>query len=327
MSVFFASLTHSPARDVGPSGKPCTAEISNLSINATGNRVINTRSDKSIRVWRSLHLGLSAPTVIENAHPSEVCSVLWVTNSDTSFASVAGDCWVKIWKCTGQLEREVKVVKAHGTASLELVAFSPDGEVMCVVDSDGTVMLFDPSDNFTKVAELKVSSHVNDVKWPNKGHGYILAAQDNGTVEILEPDLKEKTLRSVHVLRGHKSAVTCLSVDPRGRYIACGTAEGSVSLWRTSDMLNYRVMAKVDQAIAGVEINRDGTYVAVAFEKDTNIKVFESETLNEIYEVPNSVAGSSGFLALKWIPHRGGFIYVSDKGKVMQLARKETGGK
>lgn len=286
--------------------------------------MINTRTDKSIRIWRVLQLGLSSPIVIENAHPREVADVLWNTTTDTSFASVGRDCWVKLWKCTGHLEREIKVAKPHGAVVLELVEFSPDGEMMCVVDNDGTIILYDVGDNYTKLAHLKMCDHVNDIKWPNKGHEYLLAALDNGTVEVLRPNVKEKSLHSVHTLRGHKSPVTCLSVDPRGRYMAFGTGEGIVSLWKTSNMLNYQVLAKVDQEIAGVEISRDGAYIAVAFAQDSNVRIYDSDTLEEVYEVPNSDAGKQGVLCMKWLPYRGSFAYISEKGKVMEVARKET---
>lgn len=324
MSLYFSSLTHSPARDVGPSGKPVISEIAVLAANATGTRVINARSDKSIRIWRILASGLSTPVVIENAHLREVAGVLWNTNTEYSFASVARDCWVKLWKATGQLEREFKVQKAAGPVALEKIEYSPDGYYLAVADSDGSVLLYDVQGNYSKVAEYKAPARVYDLKWPNKGHDYVVAALGNGTVQILSPDVKAKTLKCVHTLKGHKSPVTSVSIDPRGRIIACGTGEGIVSIWKLSDLLNCHVLAKIDQEVAAVEISRDGSYIAVAYTQETNVKVYDSVSLEEIYEVPNSAAGKVGILSISWLPHRGSFVYVGERSRVMEIARKDV---
>lgn len=322
MPLSFTNLHFTPMRDLGNGGKSLQAEITQLSVNATGNRVINTRTDKTIRVWKALQLGASSPSVIENAH-RDIPRILWNTNTDLSFASVGRDSWVKMWTCSGRLEREIKVLKPHGTAVLELVEYSTDGKVLCVVDIDGTVILYDVADNYSKLALIKLVDHVNDIQWTNRGHDYLFAALDNGTVEILHPIMKTKTVTVVHTLEGHKSPVTCIRFDPRGRFFACGTKEGIVSLWRTSNMLNYRALSLVDQQVVDVEYSRDGSYLAVAFAQDTTIKVYDCDTLEQLYEVPNSSAGKSGFLALKWLPHRANFVYVAENGRVVEFAKRD----
>lgn len=322
MSLNLSSLQYTSVRDLGFGGKPSLSDITHLSVNATGNRLINTRTDKSIRVWRVVHLRASNPTVIENAH-RDAANILWNTNTDTSFASVGRDSCVKLWTCSGRLEREIKVLKANGAAVLEQIEYSTDGELLCVADADGTLIFYDVGDNYSRMTLIKASAHINDIKWTNRGHSFVIAALDNGTVEIFQPDLDKKSVKLVHTLEGHKSPVTCVSIDPRGRFIACGTKEGIASLWRTSDMLNYRALSKVDEVIAGIEVSRDGLYIAVSYAQGANINIYNWETLEHFLEVPNSSAGKTGYLALKWFPHRASFAYVAENGHVVEFARRE----
>lgn len=322
MSLYFSSLSSTPARDVGPSGKPILAEITLLLVNATGSRVLNARTDKSIRIWRASSLGLSQPVTIEHAHPREVSGVLWNTNTDYSFASVGKDAWVKLWTGTGQLEREIKVEVAGKLAQLVVVEYLPDGAYLAVADEDGAVVLLDVHDNYLKFAEYGSKSRVCALKWPNNGHEYVLVALENGLVEILTVNGKARLLELAHTLKGHKSPVTCISVDPRGRFLALGTAEGTVSIWNLSNLLNSHVLAKVDQAISSVEISRDGAFIAVAYAQETSVKVYDSFTLAEVHELPASSSGKSGVSALKWLNSRGNFVYVGDHGKVVHFTRR-----
>lgn len=322
MSLYFSSLSYTPARDVGPSGKPILAEITLLLANATGSRVLNARTDKSIRIWRASSLGLLQPITIEHAHPREVSGVLWNTNTDYSFASVGKDAWVKLWTGTGQLEREIKVEMAGKPAHLVVIEYLPDGNYLAVADEDGTVILLDVHDHYLKIAEYGPKSRVSALKWPNKGHEYVLVALENGLVEILAVNAETRLLYLAHTLKGHKSPVTCISVDPRGRFLALGTAEGTVSIWNLSNLLNSHALAKVDQAISSVEISRDGSYIAVAYEQETSVKVYDSFSLAEVYEVPASSSGKTGVSALKWLSSRGNFVYVGHQGKVVHFARR-----
>lgn len=322
MSVSFSGLLHIPIRDVGAAGKPCVSEITHLEVNPSVKRVLNARTDRSIRVWKVTPQGLSQPVVIESAHARGTSDILWNKSTDTSFASVGRAASVKLWNCSGHLEREFRVAKPGGAAELELIEYSTDGKYMCVVDSDGTVLVHAVRNNYKLVAHFQVSDHVNDIKWTNSGHQYLLAALDNGTAEILHLDEDQALLHRVNTLRGHKSAVTCIAFDPRGRFFALGTAEGTVSLWSTEDMLNFRVLGSSDEKVVGIDIHRDGTHIAVAFDRG-NVRIFQSDTYQEVHELPKSTAGKNGIPGLKWFPTRGSFVYISDDGRSMTMARRD----
>lgn len=312
---FFSSLRQVPAKDFGPGGKPCQAEIVHISVNATGSRVVNTRTDRSIRIWRTLQLGLADPVVIEATHAKPVERISWNPNTDTSFASVGGDACVKLWKGNGTLEREIRVTK-KGNVCCELVEFSPDGELLAVVDRDGTVVLYDVNENYAKVAEKKLAG-VTDIKWTNRGHEFLIAATSNGNIGIFRLD-SNLQLSLAHTLTGHRAKVTCLAVDPRGKYIAAGSDEGLVSFWKTADMICHKVLARVNQEICGLDMSRDGSYLAVAYD-DGFVRFYDYESLEQVHEISNC-----GKVPLvRWFPNKGSFVSLGDRGKVMEVARKE----
>lgn len=321
---YFSTFHHSTLRDLGPGGKPLTADITLLSVNPTGTRVVNARTDRSVRIWKALLQTLADPVTIDNPHSKAVTRVSWNPNTDTSFATVGGDVSVKLWKGNGTLEREIRVTK-KGHVVCELAEFSPDGRLMAVVDKDGTMNVYDVLENYTKVGDTKLPSHVNDIMWTNRGHSVLLAALDDGKIAILSiqpkiSDVKKKYLiETAHTLKGHRSAVTCLAMDPKGRYFAAGSDDGSVSFWTTSDMICNKVLANVDQGICSVDISKDGTHVAVGY-SETGVKVYDYNTMAEVYEVPNSNAVSP---LVRWFPNKVALVSVGEKGRVMDYGRAE----
>lgn len=310
----FTNLRRTACKDVDRNGKPLQADITQLAVNAAGTRVINTRADKSIRVWKAAPT-FADPVVIDNAHAKPTRRVCWVPRADTTFASVGGDAFVKIWRCTGTLEREIKVARGKTPVRCVLVEFSPDGAVMAVVLDDGTLMFY--GDNYTLMLLVTAAAPVNDVKWTNTGHTFVMAALENGCVDVYRLDKGTALLQ--HTLARHTLAVTCLAVDPTGRYIAAGTRGGVVSLWRTLDLVNYGAVTGVDQAVAALACSPDGRYVAVAFARECTTKIFDVASMAEVYDV----AGSGDGLAVAWFANKPIFVTTGDKGRVMEYTRRE----
>lgn len=317
-----------PARDVAANGKPAQSDIVHLSVNATGSRVINTRSDRTIRIWRCSHATLSDPVVVENPHRGPATCVSWNPNTETSFASVGGDSTIKLWRGTGHLEREVKAEKPDKSDkdktdkardALCLVAYSPDGRFLAVADLRGTVRLHDVSSGYTVAAEVETALAVNALQWVNKGHSAFFTGHVDGHVKVWV--VEDSQIAPGRVLTKHHAPVTCLCMDPRGRYVACGASDGTVSLWRTSDMTNCGVLAGEDRDICSVSPSRDGAYLAVAYGDGTSVKLFDYATLAEVYEVPGLAPGRSGGRAV-WLPNRTALV-VTDRGTVMLMVKRE----
>lgn len=322
------------------------SELILISINLTGTRLVNSRTDRSIRIWKCTPERLIDPIIIEHPHIKAVERVAWNPKTEFSFATVGRDDVVKIWRCTGTLEKELKITKndtPDGPASeavCQIVAYSNDGEILTVVDRDNTVLLYSVSNNYTKIHEMKLNEHIYDIQWFHHAHSFFMCALYDGSVPIYKvTDLPSAanghtenadsststaviTVDLKHRLLGHRSSATCVVLDPRGKFIAVGSNEGVVSLWSTTSMHIAKVLTNTDEAISNIDISRDGAYVAVAFDSDENIKIFDSDTTEQVYEVPNSTSGKLALSHIAWFPSKTAFVHTSDNGRTMTLMKK-----
>ncbi|ODV64801.1 WD40 repeat-like protein [Hyphopichia burtonii NRRL Y-1933] len=321
--LFFQKFKSSTYTDEPIPGKG-SSEIIHLTINASGTRLINTRTDRLIRIWKCLHDKLSDAITISQPHLKAVERIAWNPKTEHTFASVGRDDLVKIWNGNGILEKEIKVVKTQGKEEAvisQIVKYSSDGDFLSVVDRDSTVSIYDVKNNYTKVEEVVIGEHIYDMEWFNYDHEFLIFALHDGTIPIYRMDENIK-LEPSHLLKGHRSLATCLSMDPRGRYFAVGSNEGVVSIWSTASMMNTKILSEVDEAIAQIDISRDGTYLAVGFDSGSNIKIYEYDTTEEMFEVPNSTSGTLALTQVKWFPTKTAFVYSSDNGRTLTLMRR-----
>lgn len=345
--TFFKNFVPVVIKDSSIGGVP-GSEIILISINLTGTRLVNSRTDRSIRIWKCTPERLVDPIIIEHPHLKAVERVAWNPKTEFSFATVGRDDLVKIWRCTGLLEKELKIVKS-GTgeepateAVCQIVSYSSDGEILKVVDRDSTVLLYSVSNNYTKLHEFKLNDHIYDAQWFHHGHSFFICASHDGSVPIYKvkdvpsdingsadangsndtTDAIAVTVELKHQFLGHRSSATCVVIDPRGKYFAVGSNEGVVSLWDTSSMLISKVLTNTDDAISNIDISRDGAYVAVAFDSGENIKIFDYESTEQVYEVPNSNSGKLVLSHVSWFPSKTAFVHTSDNGETMTLMKK-----
>ena len=96
-----------------------------------------------------------------------------------------------------------------------------------------------------------------------------------------------------------------------------------ISFWKTlENLINLKVITDVDQSIAQLDISRDGTYLAVAYDTDSNLRIYEAEGSELVHEIPNSGSGNQTFSSIVWFPTKTGFAYTSDHGTVLTVMIK-----
>lgn len=317
MSIYFSNIRSSQLRDTSLHGKQCQEKILHISLNAIATRLANTRTDGTIRVWKVSTLGPSDCTLIKSGHAKPVSRISWLPSSETRFASVGGDAYVKLWSLSGALEREIKVTTERGNEQFQLVDFSVDGLYLSATDGE-TLVILDVNNSYAKLHELKLSSPITEVRWLFDPSTLLVGLED-GKIEILQV---KDTLEKVATIEGARLAVNSIAVDPRGKLLCAGCEEGIVYFWRTSDLQIARALTKVDEAITSVDINRDGNYVAVCYAKDSNLKFFDTETLQQVHEVSDTAVKVAGSTQVRWLQSLAGYIYTSDQNKVMNYAKK-----
>ncbi|EGV61416.1 hypothetical protein PSN45_000088 [Yamadazyma tenuis] len=315
---FFQSLKSQTVKDSQLAGSGgYTSEIIFVSVNATSTTVVNSRTDKSLRVWKLTNSGLTESKIIESPHEKSVERIAWHPKHDSTFASVGRDSYVKVWRAHhGKLQQEIKIEKWHSSetpspVSCQFVSYSPDGRILAVVDRDSTISFLAVGDDYRKVHELHLSQHIYDFQWFNHQHQFFVVALHDGTAPVYEFDDTTTSTKLWTTITGHRSSITSISIDPLGTYFALGSNEGVVSIHRCSTMLVEKTLTDVDDAISCVSISREGSHIGVAFDTTENIRIFEYTSGSQLMEVPNSAAGKSVLPSMCWIPNRTSYIFAS----------------
>ena len=335
--IFFKNFVSSVVKD-SPLPGLSGGEIIVISINLTGTRLVNSRTDKSLRVWKCTPDNLVDPVIIEHPHEKAVESVSWEPKSEFTFATAGKDDKIKIWRTTGTLEKEIKVTKHDDKGGdvpvqCKFVDYSNDGAILSVVDRDSMVFLYNVAENYALAGRIQLDAPIYDLQWFNSAHDFFICALHNGTLpvyqvlpsEALNQNPQKSSLVSIthkHALIGHRSSANCVAIDPRGAYFAVGSNEGVVSIWSTLSMICTRVITNTDEPISKIAISRDGAYLAAAYDHNSNIKIFDYDTTDQVFEVPNSLSGKLTFPTICWFPSKTCFVYTSDSGRTMNLMRK-----
>ncbi|OBA24000.1 WD40 repeat-like protein [Metschnikowia bicuspidata var. bicuspidata NRRL YB-4993] len=322
MSIF-THLKHLSVKDFDRTGKILHSPILCVSVNAVGSRVINTRLDRSIRIWKFSSMALTDPVIIDNAHSNPVQSIAWLPTTETTFASAGGDLVVKIWRGNGSLERDVSVGGPGLGLKFTIVLFLPDGTLMLSATTNGLIYVYDVLDNYSEITHISITTHSGDIvniQWTNRGHACFFVGLSTGPILIYTYD--QGRLSKLHSLVGCRS-VTCILVDPQGRYIAAGSKEGVVTFWSTADMVHSRALTSIDQEISSLSANKDGTFIFVGYGAGSNCRIFDTDSLTECCEIPTSAAGAESKLAVAWLASRNVLLYSQDLGRALGYARKE----
>lgn len=291
------------------------SEIVLISINPVGNNVVNSRTDGSLRIWRSSSDRLSDSKTIDKPHERPVESVSWNPKTEYTFATVGKDKNIKIWRAIASTPDKIITVEKNDNTLvvLKLVKYSTNGDLLAVVDKDSTVLIYSTKD-YKKLCEIKLHEYIYSFEWFNGGDLFIVGFHD-GSSHIYKYQTGEITLKKQ--LKGHKSSINSTAIDPRGTYIFIGSNEGVASFWSTATLLPEKVITDVDESISCVACSRDGTYVGVCYDGDIPLKIYDASTTEMMLEISNAKPGKQVAPSIQWFPNKTAFIYTSDDCKTM----------
>lgn len=311
---FFSSLRASLVKKTERNGKSPLSELLNVYINNSGTKVVITRLDGSIQVWRVNSHSLGDCVTIENPQGRKIIHVSWHTTTESHFATVAGDTNIKMWSPMGRLEKEVVTTEA-----CSLCQYSADGMFLAVVTELNNVHMYDVSKKYACVASFRAEASVNDLKWSNQGHPIFVLALNDGTAQLISWD--GYSLNATHKLPCGPSA-KCILFDVQGKYIAVGSENGAVYFWRSSDLVCFKVLPNTGLEICGLSTDRDGGYICVSYVGQTSSKVFHSESLEQVYDI-NDLRSDSQISLVAWYPSKTMMIYANERGRAIGFTKRE----
>ncbi|KAF2964278.1 hypothetical protein GQX73_g9295 [Xylaria multiplex] len=115
---------------------------------------------------------------------------------------------------------------------------------------------------------------------PNNGNE-LLSASDDGTVRICAT----KTGKLIHVLEGHTDWVRCAAWSSTAKYVATGSDDGSIRVWKVGAEKEPKPVAIIEKAhngsyVMAVAFSTDGKYL-VSGGTDRNVVIWEQVNSEE----------------------------------------------
>ncbi|KAF9336705.1 hypothetical protein BG006_007772, partial [Podila minutissima] len=206
------------------------ASIHTVGWNSDGRRLASGSVDKTARIWTPERTSDPRHSQELRGHTDSVDQLRWDPTHPDHLATASCDKTVRIWDA-----RSGKSIHTIDTGGQNInISWSPDGQKIAVGNKDDKISFIDTR-TFQIERNVQFKVEVNEIGWNPKGNLFFLTTGP-GQIKVLEyPSMKE-----VHSMEAHTSNCYCLEVDPRGRYLATGSADALVNLWDMEEFYHVR---------------------------------------------------------------------------------------
>lgn len=322
---------------------PKNFKVRKVRWNNSGTKLCCIQNDRFVTVWHAERPDSKAMQDFRTAHERSPEDISWDPLHSDLLATVAADGQVFVYNTKSKspvksrriTERSLTATsdadsgkmdvdttedqKDDLAAPLRFVKYSPNGRFLALgLRSDHIVLLDALSDNLTTVAVYKESDEICDMLWSNSSD-MLFTVVGNGQVNMLNVDTNSDSVSITlhHTLAGSRSR--CIELDSRGKFLVVGTREGIVNIWDTSDWTCISTLTDVDESIAELSISGDGIYLAVAYENNDSINIYDLYERQKVHSVPIQVPTAPP--SIMWNPLRNSLALSGDSNGVTLFVR------
>jgi WD40 repeat protein len=203
--------------------------IESLSFASDSKVLASASSDKTVRVWEVTGPDYRLRCALKG-HTRPVKVVAFAPDGK-SVASGGEDGTVRLWNPTRSLwSKELAVLEGH-RAQVRALAYSPDGTKLASGSQDQCVILWDLAAPSRPPLVLRGhGSSVRELAFTPDGQ--VLVSVEDGR-QVIHWDVERGERLRTWVLPDPLIASFAFTVD--GRYLAAGTSEGPVAVYRLGD--------------------------------------------------------------------------------------------
>lgn len=216
----------------------------------------------------------------------------------------------------------VLIFSGH-TASVNALAWSPDGQLIASASDDASVQIFRVSNGQRTISYTGHAGEVVAVDWSPGGQRIASGGQD-ATVQIWQATSGAKIL----TYTGHASRVNAVSWSNDGQSIASGSDDASVQVWDAANSsLNFNFVGATSGVLCAGWQPGDGSVAAGSW--DGSLRDWATIRHGTHFAAGNEIFHSNGHginevNALVWSP-QGSLIASAGADQVVQIASGRDG--
>ena len=278
-----------------------TSEVNSASFSPDGSRIVSAASDNTIRIWDA-STGVCLDTL--TGHTSVVNSAFFSPDG-RQIVSASNDGTVRIWSTTGVCldtltgqwgtaqyasfssnnKRIVfvsgddvrvwnrdgyKIFKGH-TESVYSVCFSPDGNKIVSASLDGSLRIWDISEE-KDLKKFDYTSWIYSASFDTDGSRIVSASSDS-TVRIWDAS----TGICLDTLIGHTGDVYSASFSPDGSRIVSASSDSTVRIWNAATGECIRTLEGHTSYVYSASFSPDGSQI-VSASNDGIVRIWDAKT-------------------------------------------------
>ncbi|KAG0054883.1 hypothetical protein BGZ83_010221 [Gryganskiella cystojenkinii] len=247
-----------------------------LKWNKKGNYILTGSLDHTTIVWDAITGDAKQQ---HEFHTGAVLDVDWLDN--TTFATSSSDG--KIFVCKVGSAEPLKVCEGHKD-EVNAIRWDPLGELLASCSDDKTVKIWTMAQ---KDCILDLTLHteaVYDMTWApreasSKGPRILATASFDTSVRLWDANNGD----CLRVLSRHTEAVYTVAFNPAGTYIATGSPDHTINIWKVQD----GTLAKTYQGEGGifeVDWNSTGDKLAACVANGTTMENQDNSAANKTYQ-------------------------------------------
>jgi len=266
--------------------------------NNDGKKLASGSVDQTARIWNVERSSSHRDCIELKGHSDSVDQLCWDPTHSEYLATASADKTVRIWD--SRAGKSTHVIQTSGENIN--ICWSPDGKQIAVGNKEDLISFIDT--RTYKILNTKQNDiEVNEISWNFGGDKFYLTS-GQGTIEVLE----YPSLREIKSVQAHTANCYCLEFDPKGRYLATGSADTLVSLWEIEDLTCIRTFGNLNWPVRTISFSFDGEYLASASE-DLFIDISNVETGEQVHKIECNAAMNS----IAWHPGKYLLAYAGDE--------------
>ncbi|MFD5323138.1 NB-ARC domain-containing protein [Streptomyces sp. NPDC127092] len=209
------------------------------------------------------------------------------------------------------------VLRLGGTVSAKALALAPDGTWIAVVDSEGSLQLWDRS------SERRTATLPGPWGADGRPHGIVIApdgtwlavlrhrprsgpARDESLVQVFRPRAGRRSADRPVDLR-YDGLITSLAVTPDGTRLLTASATGTVSFWDPRTGTPLSSFTDPDGPVNSLSVSPDGKWIATA---GAMLRVWDAAAGRTVAGIRAETPLSS----CAWLPDGRGLVAVGERG-------------